>query len=573
MFLVSDVIKNRKRNCLNIQDVILNKPFIDDYNDDAVFVKCPKCEKITEQDYFNNNNKVCSSCNYHSKFNSTERIKLIFDIDTVEILDNNIISGDPLNFPGYEEKLKMLNSSLDINEGVVTGKGNINGNSTYFGIMDYRFFMGSMGSVVGERLTRMIEKATEDKLPIIIFTASGGARMQEGMLSLYQMAKVVNAIERHNKNGLLYITVLTDPTMGGVSASFASIGDIIIAEYNANIGFAGRRVIEKITKEALPDNFQTAEFLFENGLIDLLCHRNELKTTVSNLLELHTKRCIEKKKYNYSDEINGDNSFTSWERVKIARHAERPNYKDYIENMVDNFIEIHGDRNFADDKGIVGGIGYLNEIPITLICNAKGKNTTENIDRNFGMAKPEGYRKVQRLVKQAEKFNRPVICLIDTPGAYCGIDAEQRGQSEAIAKSIQIFSSLKVPIISTIIGEGGSGGALATGVADCVLMVENSIYSVISPEGCASILFKDSSKAKEASEYLNISSEKLLKLGVIDGVIKEPLGGAHMSCKDTVNNVKAVVTNKLIELLEKNTNDLINLRYEKFRKQGIYNEL
>ncbi len=261
-----------------------------------------------------------------------------------------------------------------------------------------------------------------------------------------------------------------------------------------------------------------------------------------------------------------------WQKVQIARHKSRPNFNEYINGMLNGFIEFHGDRSFRDDSAIVGGVGYINEIPVTFISHAKGKTTEENIYRNFGMPHPEGYRKSLRLMKQAEKFKRPIICLIDTPGAYCGIGAEERGQGEAIAKNLLEMSDLKTPIISVVIGEGGSGGALALGVADRVLMLENSIYSVISPEGCASILLKDSTKADEASKYLKLTAQDLLELNIIDEIVEEAPGGAHNNPNLTVENVKDAVYKNLKELLEKDINALVNERYNKIRSIGTFSQ-
>lgn len=265
-------------------------------------------------------------------------------------------------------------------------------------------------------------------------------------------------------------------------------------------------------------------------------------------------------------------NLSPWQRVQIARHKNRPNYQDYIDGMLEGFLELHGDRGFRDDGAIVSGVGYLNGIAVTFISHAKGRTTEENIYRNFGMPHPEGYRKALRLMKQAEKFNRPVICLIDTPGAYCGIGAEERGQGEAIAKNLLEMSDLKTPVISVVIGEGGSGGALALGVADRVLMLENSIYSVISPEGCASILLKDASRAEEAAQYLRLTAQDLLELHVIDGIIKEPLGGAHNDTKATVENVKNAIYKNLVNLQKQGMDELVENRYKRIRSIGVFME-
>ncbi len=258
--------------------------------------------------------------------------------------------------------------------------------------------------------------------------------------------------------------------------------------------------------------------------------------------------------------------------VRLARHQKRPTTMDYIKLMIRNFIELHGDRRFADDKAIIGGIGFLNNIPVTIIGHQKGRNTKDNLKRHFGMAHPEGYRKALRLMEQAERFGRPIINLIDTPGAYPGIGAEERGQAEAIAYNLYKMSGLKVPIVSIITGEGGSGGALALGVADRVFMLSNTIYSVISPEGCAAILWKDATKSEEAAESLKLTAYDLLKFRIIDDIIEEPGEGAHTNHEEMAKRIKMKLLSTLEELLEKEPKVLIEERYNKFRKMGVFIE-
>ena len=545
-----------------------------------LFMNCPKCKEVLIKSELDEELHICFNCNHHMRINSRERIKFIFDENSIEYLDENMKSINPLNYPKYSEKTEELGAELKINDAVTTGIGSIEGNKVCFGVMDSRFIMGSMGSVVGEKLARMLEKALTLRLPAIIFTVSGGARMQEGILSLMQMAKVSAAVKRHSNAGLLYITVVTDPTTGGVSASFASLGDIIIAEPKATIGFAGKRVIEQTIRQKLPSDFQSSEFMLEHGFLDAIVHRKDMKATLAHLLEIHStqgnvnieNRLTEMEESKNEYENLSETNLDPWKIVQIARNKNRPNYKDYIDGMIDGFVELHGDRYYKDDEAIVSGIGYLNGIPVTIISHAKGKNLEENMRRSFGSPYPEGYRKALRLMKQAEKFKRPVICLIDTQGAYCGVEAEERGQGEAIAKNLLELSDLKTPIISVVIGEGGSGGALALGVADKVFMLENSIYSVISPEGCASILMKDSSKADEASRILKLTSKDLMGLKVIDGIIEEPAGGAHNDARGTVSNVKATIYKNLLELLNKDMDNMVDERYGKLRDLGQYIE-
>lgn len=261
---------------------------------------------------------------------------------------------------------------------------------------------------------------------------------------------------------------------------------------------------------------------------------------------------------------------SSWDKVQLARKQDRPNAEYYIHHIFSDFIELHGDRSFADDKSIIGGIGRLGDIPVTVIAQNKGMNTKENIANNFGMAHPEGYRKALRLMKQAEKFQRPVICLIDTPGAYCGIEAEERGQGEAIARNLLEMARLRTPIISGVIGEGGSGGALALGVADRIFMQENTIYSILSPEGFASILWKDSSRAEEAAGVMKIIAQDLYDFKIIDKVIAEPIGGAHKDPKGAVMLLEEYLKQELQQLIEIPLDRLVETRYERFREYGEF---
>lgn len=263
-------------------------------------------------------------------------------------------------------------------------------------------------------------------------------------------------------------------------------------------------------------------------------------------------------------------SFSPWEKVKIARNQDRPNAAYYIHYLFDHFIELRGDRNFGDDPSIIGGIGMLGETAVTVIAQNKGMNTKENVANNFGMTSPEGYRKALRLMKQAEKFKRPVICLIDTPGAYCGIEAEERGQGEAIARNLMEMSRLRTPIISGIIGEGGSGGALALGVADKVFMQEHTIYSILSPEGFASILWKDSKKAEEAAEVMKITAQDLYEFQIIDTIITEPMGGAHEDPEQAAKFLEIYLKKELDQLKALSIDTILTNRYKRFREYGEF---
>lgn len=266
------------------------------------------------------------------------------------------------------------------------------------------------------------------------------------------------------------------------------------------------------------------------------------------------------------------NTLTATERLETIRHKHRPTVMDYIPVIFKDFMEMHGDRHYGDDNAIVGGIAELNGIPVTVIAQVKGRNLDENKKSNFSMPHPEGYRKALRLVKQAEKFHRPVICLVDTPGAFCGIEAEKRGQGEAIARNLMEFMLVKTPIISVVLGEGGSGGALALAVCDELAMLENALYSVISPRGFASILWKDATREMEAAELMKITAEDLVKFGVCEKIIDEPAGGAHTDMQYTAMNISDYLCEAVPRMMKFDTDTLLEKRYEKFRKIGIFSE-
>lgn len=263
-------------------------------------------------------------------------------------------------------------------------------------------------------------------------------------------------------------------------------------------------------------------------------------------------------------------NLSAWDRVYLARKSDRPKAQDYIDALFDDFIELHGDRYFADDNAVIGGIGYFHDIPVTVLAQAKGKTTEENMLKNFGMSNPEGYRKILRLAKQAEKFKRPIITFVDTPGAYPGKGAEERGQAEAIARCLYEFSNLNTVVICIIIGEGGSGGALALTVADYILMLENAVYSVLSPEGFSTILWKENNKAKEASELMKLTSHDLYSMGIIDEIVKEPLGSASAKPNAVFKALDKILFKRLIALKKEKLSNLLEKRYLKYRKIGEY---
>ena len=536
---------------------------------EGLLKKCNKCGAAILTEEVKSAGYICPKCQGYFRVHAYERIRMTVDEDSFEEWEKDMEFVNPLEFKGYEEKVKSLKEKTGLSEAVVTGKASIEGNPAVISVCDGRFLMASMGQVVGEKITRAVERATKEQLPVIIFACSGGARMQEGIVSLMQMAKTAAALKRHSDAGLLYVSVLTDPTTGGVTASFAMLGDVILAEPKALIGFAGPRVIEQTIGEKLPKGFQRSEFLLEHGFIDRIVERKEMRTVLGNILQMHhtaQNPVIQKPVQTVERERQSVQEKDAWERVTISRKNDRPVGQDYIRILFSDFLEFHGDRCYGDDTAIIGGIARFAGIPVTVIAQVKGKSTKENVAHHFGMPSPEGYRKALRLMKQAEKFKRPILLFVDTPGAFCGIEAEERGQGEAIARNLFEMSSMKVPILSVVIGEGGSGGALALAVADEVWMLENAIYSVLSPEGFASILWKDSKRASEAAAVMKLTAADLKKLGVIEAVIAEP----EVYTEETMQSVVFVLQKKITEFLDTHCNfspeELAVQRYERFRK-------
>lgn len=538
--------------------------------------KCNQCGKAiiaedAEQGYY-----ICPKCGGYFHVPAYRRLDMILDEGSFQEWNETMPEQNPMEYRGYPEKLAAMKARTGLDEAVVTGKGSIHGTETVIGVCDGRFLMASMGENVGEKIACAVERATEEQLPVILFCCSGGARMQEGITSLMQMAKTSAALKRHSDAGLLYISVLTDPTTGGVTASFAMLGDIILAEPGALIGFAGPRVIEQTIRQKLPKGFQRAEFLLEHGFLDAIVERSRMRKVLGDLLQMHGKAAWEEQSQEAaelkSSEDRTERSHVSvqkkeaWDRVLLSRKKDRPVGSDYIQALFTNFQEFHGDRLYGDDSAIIGGIASFGDRAVTVIAQEKGRSTRENIQRNFAMPKPDGYRKALRLMKQAEKFHRPVICFVDTPGAFCGIEAEERGQGEAIARNIYEMSALKVPILTVIIGEGGSGGALALATSDEVWMLENAIYSILSPEGFASILWKDSTKAKEAAKVMKLTSDCLKEQGIVDNVISEPEGFSRENLYLVTGPMEEEIKRFLNQYGNMLEEELTEHRYQRFRK-------
>jgi acetyl-CoA carboxylase carboxyl transferase subunit beta len=573
---------------------------------------------------------VCTTCGHHFRLSAEARIGHLLDPGTFTERDPGLQSVDALGFVDqkpYPDRLAAAQLATGMRDAAVWGTGAIGGHEIALCVMDFGFMGGSMGAVVGEKVTRAAEHSLAARVPLIVVSASGGARMQEGTLALMQLAKTLGALERLRAAGVPYISILSDPTTGGVFASFAAVGDVNIAEPDALIGFAGARVTAGTIAAELPPGFQRSEFLFSHGFVDRVVVRAELHDEVASVLRLLPARGtfdepepLEEvpafRPFSFlttlADRVgelangegpdteddgagatqppptvpavdpNGDVAVATpdfaskddvWARVQLARSLRRPRTLEFMDAMADEFVELHGDRLFGDDAAVVAGLARIDGRRVAVIGQQKGADTDENIRRNFGMPHPEGYRKAMRVMELAERAGLPVVTFVDVPGAHPGPESEERGIAEAIARSIALMTRLRTPIVTIITGEGGSGGALAIAVGDVVIALENAVYSVISPEGCASILWRTSDEAATAAAAMRMSASDQHALGVVDIVVPEPGEGAHDEPEGTADRLRAIIVDRLDALAAMPIDALLEQRYRRYRALGAYTEV
>jgi acyl-CoA carboxylase subunit beta len=594
-----------------------------------LWTKCPTCSTMLFNKQLEKNMRVCTTCGHHFRLSAEARIGHLLDHGTWSERDAGLQSVDALGFVDqkpYPDRLAAAQLATGMRDAAVWGTGSIGGHELALCVMDFGFMGGSMGAVVGEKVTRAAEHALAARIPLVVVSASGGARMQEGTLALMQLAKTLAALERLRAAGVPYISVLSDPTTGGVFASFAAVGDVNVAEPDALIGFAGARVTAGTIATELPPGFQRSEFLFSHGFVDRVVTRSELHDELASLLRLLPARgTFEEpepidevpafRPFSFlttlADRVgelaNGDGTGPDeesdvvtppvtvpavdpdgavavappdaaakddvWARVQLARSLRRPRTLEFMEHMADEFVELHGDRLFGDDAAVVAGLARIDGRRVVIVGQQKGADTDENIRRNFGMPHPEGYRKAMRVMELAERAGLPIVTFVDVPGAHPGPESEERGIAEAIARSIGLMSRLRTPIITIITGEGGSGGALAIAVGDVVIALENAVYSVISPEGCASILWRTSDEAATAAAAMRMSASDQHALGVVDIVVPEPGEGAHAEPEATADRLRAIIVDRLDALATMPVDTLVEQRYRRYRALGAYTEV
>ena len=515
--------------------------------------------------------RVCPACGYHYQISAYDRIALIADNESFIEMNRSLASLDPLSFSGetsYKKRVFEAQKRTGLPEAVVTGVCQIEGTWTVMVVLDFSFLGGGMGCVVGEKVALAFEHALKKRLPLVAVVSSGGARVQEGVLALMQMAKTAAAAKQFIDTNLPFISVLTNPTTGEVYSSFANLADIIVAEPKALIGFAPMRLVAETEGGVLPPDTHTAEAHLKHGMIDLIVERPRLRELLAVLLDqlLSQYRISIKRRFGPYPPIKTHRE-SAWKSVQLARHEDRPTSMDYIGRICSSFIELHGDRYFGDDESVVCGLADIGGGTVVVIGQERGHGD----QGKKGWIYPEGFRKAQRAMKLAAKFMLPVVTFIDTPGAYPGLNAEERGVGNAIAQCLAQMSDLPVPIVAVIIGEGGSDGALALGVADRILMLENAIFSVIPPERAASLLYRDSGKAEEITPALKLTAQDCYELGVVDVIVPEPKGGAHISPDEAARQLKKYILNELVQLQGTFWSRLTKNRYDKYRGMGRYN--
>lgn len=548
------------------------------------WVLCDGCRTIVYWRRWERALGTCPECGRHGRLTAWQRVDSLLDEGSGQWLSSGGLDQDLLGFTDtvpYPERLAQARERTGLDEAVICARGTIDGQPLVLAVMDFEFLGGSLGAVAGDRIVMAAEAAIAERVPLLVTTASGGARMQEGAISLMQMAKTSAAFALLDEAGLLSICLITDPTFGGVAASFATLADVIIAEPGARLGFAGRRVIEQTIRERLPDRFQTAEFLLERGFIDMVVQRPAMRTELSRLLRAagagtQPGRAPEVPRQRHTQVIRDPGLLPerdAWQQVRTARQIDRPTALDYLGLAFDDFLELHGDRVSGDCAAMTCGLARLNGQPVVVVGQQKGHDAAELAKRNYGMATPSGYRKAGRVMRLAAKLRLPVVTLVDTPGASPSAAAEEEGQAVAIADNLRLMMSLPVPVVSVITGEGGSGGALGIAAANRVLIFANAVYSVITAEGCAAILWRDPAAAPRAAASLGLTARDLLRLSVVDGVIPEPEGGPGADPVGMAQALRDSLLRELTDLSGQDAQALVADRRARFRAFGNASEL
>jgi len=534
----------------------------------AVHDRCLLCEESISESQAYLTYRVCPYCRFHYTLTARQRIELLADKGSFKESHKYLRSVDPLSFSekgAYRKLLSQDQNRTGLTEAAVTGRCRIDGTETMLVVLDFGFMGGSMGSVVGEKVATALEMAARRNLPVVALVTGGGVRVQEGVLSLMQMAKTVTAANRLREENLPFIVVLANPSTGQAYASFANLADIILAEPGSLIGLSPMRTLQQTSKIPLPLDAHTAEAHVSHGLLDNVVDREALQSRLAILLKILTNQSEGKGNHKQllksaTEEADAE----PWEAVNIARHDERPLAMAYIRAMLDPFIELRGDRLSSDDRSIVCGVGFLGGDPVAII----GQQRRPGLEGERYHVYPDGLRKAQRVINLASRFKLPLVTLIDTQGADPGLEAEEQGVGNAIATTLSLMVGAPTPIVSVIIGEGGSEGALALGLSDRILMQQYAVYSPISLNHTLGGTYHDHLLDREAAEALMLTSRDCLELGIADQIVPEPDGGSHTDVKEAASLLLAAVYKQLTALSKLSESKLLKRRYQKFRRMG-----
>ncbi len=529
--------------------------------------RCLSCQADLEGSRSYQQLRVCHSCGFHFHLSARERLATLLDAGSFHEDDRGVTALDPLSFQSkqsYRSRVISAQRRTGLAEAALTGTGAILGREVVVAVLDFSFLGGSIGVAAGERLARAFEKAADRRAPLISICSTSGTRMQEGLLALMQLPRVVAAARRHHRAGLAHIAVLTDPTTGSAYTGFVNLADFVVAEPNALLGYAAMRVLQEHAGAEMPGDAHTSEWHLKHGLVDAVVARPQLRDFVAGVLDLllNDYHLSASKPQRATTASHSDR--VAWQQVQLSRHRLRPTAVDLIGHMTTSFIEIRGDRTGADDPAIVAGIGSLGGEPVVVI----GQVRPHDGDKKSGLIQAAGFRKARRAMILGGKFGLPIVTLIDTAGADPSLEGEMEGLGQAVAECMAAMLEAPSPTIAVIIGEGNSEGAVAMAVADRVLMLDNAVYEVIRPEDAAAILFQEAERAGEAAERLRITSHDCMRLGIVDATVSEPGEGAHTDHAETARLLRRSILRNLVPLRRLRTKKLLDRRYSRYREIG-----
>lgn len=549
----------------NLAELIasLREPHQDPENAAAEPMSCFSCGADLQESEEYAEFRVCPSCRFHYNISARRRIGLLADPKTFRETNRSYIALDPISFSkDYRRRVLEEQKRTGLSDAIITGSARIGGNRAVLAVIDFRFLGGTIGSVVGEKLALAFEMAARRRRPMIVVVAGGVARLQEGPLALAQIAKIAAAQRRLTAARVPLVCLLASPTTGAAYAGFASLADYIVAEPGALVGYASARTAGRATISRRSIEAHTAEGQLHGGMVDAVVERNQQRELLSTLIALFAnRRRVRPEKDDEKDSAGEKVESGAWHEVQMSRHAERPTARDYIGLMAKRFVEFRGDRIASDDATVICGIGEVAGEAVIVV----GQQATDGHGPWIGAA---GFRKARRAMQFAARFEMPLVTLIDTPGAYAGMDAEASGLGHAIASCTATMTDLPTPTVAAIIGEGGGEAALALGVADRALMLEHATFSVVTPERAAEMLYRDRDKAEEAAEILRMTARECKALKVVDVIVGEPPGGAHLEHEAAARRLGGAIARALGELQSVPTRRLLEQRYRKYRALG-----